>query len=155
MCGRLVNPQIGEREAAESILRYDRNGEKPRFGELGGIGHWVESVSDAMEGQRTLEQHGGRTQVGVSSEVWTECTPPPSRGCCRLTPFRACCDLFSGGPPGGVASQPARCSETLFPPSTTIDWPVTYDAPGLASQATTDATSVAVPLRPTGVCRPS
>lgn len=58
------------------MLRHDRSGEKPRFGKLGGIRNWVESVFDTMRGQRTLEQHGGRTQAGVSSEMWTACITP-------------------------------------------------------------------------------
>lgn len=104
----LANPKIGERDAAEAMLRHDRHlihpghiivgdkgfagkdfeafitdeleatlirpdrkDEKPRFGKLGGIRQWVESVFDTMKGQLTLEEHGGRTPVGVYSRVAT------------------------------------------------------------------------------------
>src|SRR5215203_4714369 len=43
---------------------------------------------------------------------------------------------------------------TLDPPSTTRHCPVRYDAPGVARNATTAATSSGVPERPTGVRRP-
>lgn len=102
----LANPKIGEREAAEAMLRHDhhltrpgqviisdkgfagagferfitqelgvtlirpdRNDEPRRFGKLGGIRQWVESVFDTMKGQLTLEDHGGRTIAGVYSRV--------------------------------------------------------------------------------------
>jgi hypothetical protein len=102
----LANPKIGEREAAETMLRHDkhlirpgqiiigdkgfagkefeafitgeleatlvrpdRRDEKPRFGKLGGIRQWVESVFDTMKGQLTLEDHGGRTIPGVYSRI--------------------------------------------------------------------------------------
>lgn len=102
----MANPKIGEREAAESMLRHDkhlirpgqiiigdkgfagrefeafitgeleaepirpdRRDEKPRFGKLGGIRQWVESVFDTMKGQLTLQDHGGRTTSGVYSRV--------------------------------------------------------------------------------------
>ena len=58
---------IGELEA--ELIRPDRKDEKPRFGKLGGIRQWVESVFDTMKGQLTLEDHGGRTITGVYSRV--------------------------------------------------------------------------------------
>lgn len=51
------------------LIRPDRRDEKPRFGKLGGIRQWVESVFDTMKGQLTLEDHGGRTIPGVYSRV--------------------------------------------------------------------------------------
>ncbi len=51
------------------LIRPDRRDEKPRFGKLGGIRQWVESVFDTMKGQLTLEDHGGRTIAGVYSRV--------------------------------------------------------------------------------------
>ena len=57
----------GELEA--TLIRPDRKDEKPRFGKLGGIRQWVESVFDTMKGQLTLEDHGGRTIPGVYSRV--------------------------------------------------------------------------------------
>jgi hypothetical protein len=102
----LANPKIGEREAAEAMLRHDRHlirpgqiivgdkgfagkvfesfntdeleaqlirpdrkDEKPRFGKLGGIRQWVESVFDTLKGQLTLEDHGGRTIPGVYARI--------------------------------------------------------------------------------------
>ncbi|GHG59954.1 hypothetical protein GCM10012320_34320 [Sinomonas cellulolyticus] len=52
-----------------SLIRPDRKDEKPRFGKLGGIRQWVESVFDTLKGQLTLEEHGGRTLAGVLSRV--------------------------------------------------------------------------------------
>ena len=57
----------GELEA--ELIRPDRKDEKPRFGKLGGIRQWVESVFGTMKGQLTLEDHGGRTILGVYSRV--------------------------------------------------------------------------------------
>ena len=51
------------------LIRPDRKDEKPRFGKLGGIRQWVESIFDTMKGQLTLEDHGGRTIPGVSRRV--------------------------------------------------------------------------------------
>jgi Transposase DDE domain len=51
------------------LIRPDRKDEKPRFGKLGGIRQWIESVFDTLKGQLTLEQHGGRTTEGVYARV--------------------------------------------------------------------------------------
>ena len=51
------------------LIRPDRKDETPRFGKLGGIRQWVESVFDTLKGQLTLEDHGGRTVAGVYSRV--------------------------------------------------------------------------------------
>ena len=51
------------------LIRPDRKDENPRFGKLGGIRQWVESVFDTLKGQLTLEEHGGRTIPGVYSRV--------------------------------------------------------------------------------------
>ena len=51
------------------LVRPDRKDETPRFGKLGGIRQWVESVFDTLKGQLTLEDHGGRTPAGVYSRV--------------------------------------------------------------------------------------
>ena len=56
-------------ELGAELIRPDRKDEKPRFGKLGGIRQWVESVFDTMKGQLTLEDHGGRTITGVYSRV--------------------------------------------------------------------------------------
>lgn len=51
------------------LIRPDRKDEKPRFGKLGGIRQWIESVFDTLKGQLTLEHHGGRTLEGVKARV--------------------------------------------------------------------------------------
>jgi hypothetical protein len=51
------------------LIRPDRKDEKPRFGKLGGIRQWIESVFDTMKGQLTLEEHGGRTPTGLYSRI--------------------------------------------------------------------------------------
>jgi hypothetical protein len=56
-------------ELGAELIRPDRRDEKPRFGKLGGIRQWVESVFDTLKGQLTLEDHGGRTPAGVYSRV--------------------------------------------------------------------------------------
>ncbi|MBT2512520.1 IS982 family transposase [Arthrobacter sp. ISL-30] len=52
-----------------TLLRPDRKDEKPRFGKLGRIRQWIESVFDSLKGQLSLEQHGGRTLPGVYARV--------------------------------------------------------------------------------------
>lgn len=51
------------------LIRPDRKDEKPRFGKLGRIRQWIESVFDTLKGQLTLEHHGGRTLEGVKARV--------------------------------------------------------------------------------------
>lgn len=52
-----------------TFLRPDRADEQPRFGTLGGIRQWIESVIDTLKGQLSLERHGGRTPEGVFVRV--------------------------------------------------------------------------------------
>lgn len=47
------------------LIRPDRKGEQPRFGKLGGIRQWIESIYDTAKGQLSLEQHGGHIPEGV------------------------------------------------------------------------------------------
>jgi hypothetical protein len=58
-----------ERYAADQIkvllARPDRKDERRRFGTLGGMRQWIESVNDTLKGQLDLERHGGRTPAGV------------------------------------------------------------------------------------------
>lgn len=51
------------------LLRPDRKDEPARFGSLGKIRQWVESVFGTLKGQLTLESHGGRTVAGLYSRV--------------------------------------------------------------------------------------
>jgi hypothetical protein len=48
-----------------TLIRPDRKDEKPRFGKLGGIRQWIESVYDTAKGQLSLERHGGHIPEGV------------------------------------------------------------------------------------------
>jgi hypothetical protein len=48
-----------------TLIRPDRKDEPRRFGRLGGMRQWIESIIDTLKGQLGLEQHGGRTIGGV------------------------------------------------------------------------------------------
>lgn len=52
-----------------TLVRPDRRNEPPRFGKLGGMRQWVESIIDSLKGQLGLEAHGGRTMQGVFTRV--------------------------------------------------------------------------------------
>lgn len=49
--------------------RPDRKDEPPRFGSLGALRQWIESVFWTCKGQLALERHGGRTITGVAARV--------------------------------------------------------------------------------------
>jgi hypothetical protein len=51
------------------LVRPDRKGERKRFGSLGGIRQWIESINDTLKGQLSLEDHGGHTPAGVWARV--------------------------------------------------------------------------------------
>jgi Transposase DDE domain len=51
------------------LLRPDRKDEPRRFGSLGGLRQWIESVIDTLKDQLGLERHGGRTLGGVFVRV--------------------------------------------------------------------------------------
>ena len=51
------------------LMRPDRRDEQPRFGALGGIRQWIESINDTLKGQFSLERHGGHTPEGVWARV--------------------------------------------------------------------------------------
>jgi Transposase DDE domain len=52
-----------------TLIRPDRRDEKPRFGKLGGIRQWIESINDTLKGQLSLEEHGGHIPAGVWARV--------------------------------------------------------------------------------------
>lgn len=52
-----------------TFLRPDRRDEKPRFGKLGGIRQWIESINDTLKGQLSLEDHGGYVPAGVWARI--------------------------------------------------------------------------------------
>ena len=62
-----------ERYAADQVkvllVRPDRKDEPRRYGNLGGMRQWIESVNDTLKGQLDLERHGGRTPAGVYVRV--------------------------------------------------------------------------------------
>lgn len=51
------------------FLRPDRKDEQPRFGGLGGIRQWIESIIDTLKGQLSLERHGAHTMSGLVTRV--------------------------------------------------------------------------------------
>ena len=51
------------------LVRPDRKGERKRFGSLGGLRQWIESINDTLKGQLSLEEHGGHTPDGVRSRI--------------------------------------------------------------------------------------
>ena len=57
------------RALAAVLFRPDRREERARFGKLGWIRQRIESVNDTLKGQLGLEEHGGRTHLGVFVRV--------------------------------------------------------------------------------------
>jgi hypothetical protein len=49
--------------------RPDRKDEEPRFGSLGAIRQWIESVFDTLKGQLSLEEHGAITMPGLMTRI--------------------------------------------------------------------------------------
>ncbi len=52
-------------ELGLTLVRPDRKDETPRFGKLGGIRQWIESVYQTTKSQLSLEDHGGHIPEGV------------------------------------------------------------------------------------------
>ncbi len=52
-----------------TFIRPDRKGEKPRFGNLGGVRQWIESIIETTKSQLSLELHGGHLPEGVWARV--------------------------------------------------------------------------------------
>jgi hypothetical protein len=65
--GRRFERHVGGLGA--SLLRPDRKDEPRRFGPLGGMRQWIESVINTLKEQLGLEQHRGRTLGGVFVRV--------------------------------------------------------------------------------------
>ena len=51
------------------FVRSDRKGEKPRFGKLGRVRQWIESIIDTLKGQLSLERYGARTMPGLITRI--------------------------------------------------------------------------------------
>ena len=62
-----------ERYAADQVkvllARPDRKDKPHRFGSVGGMRQWIESVNDTLKSQLDLERHGGRAQAGVFARI--------------------------------------------------------------------------------------
>lgn len=56
-------------ELGAIFLRPDRKDEQPRFGGLGGVRQWVESIIDTIKGQLSLEEHGAHTMPGLITRI--------------------------------------------------------------------------------------
>jgi hypothetical protein len=56
-------------ELGAIFLRPDRKDEQPRFGGLGGVRQWVESIIDTIKGQLSLERHGAHTMSGLICRI--------------------------------------------------------------------------------------
>src|SRR5207249_8910996 len=74
-----------ERYAADQVkvllVRPDRKDERHRYGNLGGMRQWVESVYDTAKDQLSLERHGARTPGASSPGSPSGCSPwPPASG---------------------------------------------------------------------------
>jgi Transposase DDE domain len=52
-----------------NFIRPDRRDEKPRFGKLGALRQWIESINDTLKGQLSLEDHGAHIPTGVWARV--------------------------------------------------------------------------------------
>ena len=52
-----------------TLIRPDRKREQPRFGKLGGIRQWIESIYQTTKSQLSLELHGGHIPAGVWARV--------------------------------------------------------------------------------------
>ena len=57
------------RELDATLVRPDRKDEKPRFGKLGGIRQWIESIYQTTKSQLSLDDHGGHIPEGVWARV--------------------------------------------------------------------------------------
>ncbi len=52
-----------------TLIRPDRKNEQPRFGKLGRIRQWIESIYQTTKSQLSLELHGGHIPEGVWARV--------------------------------------------------------------------------------------
>jgi hypothetical protein len=67
LAGRALEHHVGVLGAF--LVRPDRKDEPYRFGSLGGMRQWIESVINTLKDQLGLEQHRGRTLGGVFVRV--------------------------------------------------------------------------------------
>jgi hypothetical protein len=57
------------RELGAIFVRPDRKNEPARFGGLGGVRQWIESIIDTIKGQLSLEDHGAHTMSGLITRI--------------------------------------------------------------------------------------
>ena len=73
LCDKGLAGREMERYAADQVkvllARPDRKDEPRRFGSVGGMRQWIESVNDTLKGQLDLERHGGRTPQGLYTRI--------------------------------------------------------------------------------------
>lgn len=51
------------------LLRPDRKDEPRRFGQLGAVRQWIESIIDTLKGQLSLERHAAHTMPGLMARI--------------------------------------------------------------------------------------
>ncbi|MBA2294781.1 MAG: IS982 family transposase, partial [Actinobacteria bacterium] len=51
------------------LVRPDRRDEPARFGSLGGIRQWIESIIHTGKDQLSIERHGARTLQGLIARI--------------------------------------------------------------------------------------
>lgn len=57
------------RSYGATLLRPDRRDEQPRFGSLGRVRQWIESIIHTGKDQLSLERHGARTLEGLIARI--------------------------------------------------------------------------------------
>jgi hypothetical protein len=67
LAGAAVDRHVASLDAV--LVRPDRRDEPARFGTLGPVRQWIESIINTLKGQLGLEQHGGRSLAGVHARV--------------------------------------------------------------------------------------
>jgi hypothetical protein len=65
----LACPRSSTEEARRCADAPDRKGEPRRFGPLGEMRQWIESIIDTLKGQLGLERYGGPTPGGLFARV--------------------------------------------------------------------------------------
>jgi hypothetical protein len=68
LAGRDIERYVAD-QVKVLLVRPDRKNEKRRFGNLGGMRQWIESVCDKCKDQLALERHGARTAEGIYARV--------------------------------------------------------------------------------------
>lgn len=66
---RKAEPEHDLAQAGIALIRPDLSNEPQRFGKLGGIRQWIESIIDTLKGQLSLEDHGARTMDALISRI--------------------------------------------------------------------------------------